>query len=77
VVLQFGEDDFIARADVLSSVALRHQVDGLGRAANKDNLLRIARAEEIADFSRPASNNSVARVDSVCAARCMFELSRL
>jgi len=77
MMLQFTDDDFIARTDVFASVTLRDEIDGLGRATKKNNFLRVCCAEKLADFSRLASNNSVERVDNVCAARWMLELSRL
>ena len=41
VMLHRGDQDFIAGADVLAAIALRDQVDGLGRAAHKDDLALV------------------------------------
>ncbi len=38
VVLHRGDEHFIAAADVLAPIGLRHKVDGLGGAAHKDDL---------------------------------------
>ena len=38
VVLEVGEDDLVARADVAPAPALRDEVDALGRAAHEDDL---------------------------------------
>ena len=40
VVLHGGDEHFIACADVLPPVGLRHEVDGLGGAAHEDDLAR-------------------------------------
>jgi hypothetical protein len=50
VMLQFADDDFIARADVFAAVTLRDEVDGLGGAADENDFLGVRRAEEFADL---------------------------
>ncbi len=45
-----GDDDFIARFDVVAAPGLRHQVDAFGGAANEDDLLRSARVEKSLDL---------------------------
>ena len=49
-MLQLADDDLIARADVFPAVALRDQVDGLGRATDENNFLGIGGAEKFADL---------------------------
>ena len=46
VMLHRRDDDLVAGADELAAVAVHHQVDAFGRAANKDALLRVARVDE-------------------------------
>ena len=48
VVLEPGDDDLVARADVAAAPALRDQVDRLGRAADEDDLSDRRRVEEAA-----------------------------
>jgi hypothetical protein len=48
VMLQPGDDDLVVLLDVAPSPALRHQVDGLGGSADKDNLARGSGIEEAA-----------------------------
>ena len=45
-MLQFADDDFIARADVFAPVTLRDEIDGLRRAAYKNNLPRVSCAQK-------------------------------
>ena len=53
MMLEFADNDFIARADVLATVALRDEVDCLGGAADENNFLRIRRAEKLANLLAP------------------------
>ena len=50
VVLENRQDDLVARPDVAPSPGLRHQVDGLGRAAHEDDFARGAGAEVEVDL---------------------------
>ena len=43
VVLEAGDEDLVARADVRAAVGLGHEVDGLGGAAQEDDFVRLAR----------------------------------
>ena len=53
VMLHLGDDDLVAGADVRAAVGLGDEVDGLGRAADEDDLLRVGRVEEPPDrFAR-------------------------
>ncbi len=46
VMFQAGDDDFVARFDVVAAPALRDQVDAFGGSANEDDLFGGARVEE-------------------------------
>ena len=48
VVLEPRDQDLVARAEARPAVALRDEVDGLGRAAHEDDLPRRARVDEAA-----------------------------
>ena len=54
MVLHGGNQDFIAAADVLAAIGLRHQVDGFRGAANEDDLFLVGGIQELlrgcADF---------------------------
>ncbi len=50
VMLKPGDDDLIVLADVLAAPALRDEVDGLGCAANKHDLVRRGGAKKAADL---------------------------
>jgi len=53
VVLEVGDQDFIAGLDLAASPAVGHQVDGLGGAAHEHDLAGRARVEVPAhDFTR-------------------------
>ncbi len=43
-----GDENLVARPDVLAAVALRDEVHGLGRAAQENDLLLVGRADEVA-----------------------------
>src|SRR5262249_16714224 len=49
MVLHRGDYNFIPGADVFPAVGLRDQVDSLGRAAQKDDLARVAGVEKALD----------------------------
>ena len=46
MVLHRRDDDLVARADELASIAMHHQIDAFGGAANKNAFLRLARVDE-------------------------------
>ena len=46
VVLHRRDQHFVTRADMRPAIGLRHEVDGFGRAAHKDDLARHARHAE-------------------------------
>ncbi len=48
VMLQLGDEDLVAGSDVSPSPARRHEVDGLGGAADEDDLLGARGVEEAA-----------------------------
>ena len=50
MMFQFTDDDLIAGADVLATVALRDQIHCLGGAAHENNLLGVRCAEKFAHF---------------------------
>ena len=50
MVLHGGHDNFIARAEKLPPIALRHEIDRLGGAANENNLLQPAGVDEAPEF---------------------------
>src|SRR5208283_1659878 len=54
VMFHGGKEDLVTRADELLAVSLRHEVDGLGGAADEDNLACVCRPEELSDFLPPA-----------------------
>src|SRR5579872_3506140 len=49
-MLEPGNDDFIALADVLAAPALCDEIDALGCAANEDDFFGRRRVEEAADL---------------------------
>jgi hypothetical protein len=55
VVLDPGDDDLVALLPIAAAPALGDEVDGLGGAADEDDLLRGRRVEEAATFSRASS----------------------
>ena len=63
VVLQRGDDDLVARRRTPAPVALRDEIDRLGRAAREDHLVRVrARRGSAATLSRaPRRRRSPAR----------------
>ena len=52
VVLHGGDEHFVAGADVRAAVGLRDQVDGLGGAADEDDLARVGGVDEVPAPSR-------------------------
>src|SRR5436190_11546598 len=40
VMFHSGDDDFIARLHICAAIAVRYEVDGLGRPSNEDDFLR-------------------------------------
>ena len=48
VMLHGRDENFIAGADMGAAVALRHEIDGLGGAADEDDLARVGSVEEAA-----------------------------
>jgi hypothetical protein len=50
VVLHFGEQDHVARAEDLPAPRLRDEIDALGRSSREDDLLRRRRAEIAGDL---------------------------
>ena len=55
VVLELGDDDEVAGAEVVEAPRVRDEVDALGRAAREDDLARRRRVDERATFSRAPS----------------------
>ena len=46
MVLELTHHDLVAAVDVLTTIAVGDQIDGLGRPADEDDLARVARADE-------------------------------
>src|SRR2546421_34226 len=49
-MLHRGDDDLVARAYELASIAVHHQIDAFGRAAHEDTLARFTRIDEAFDL---------------------------
>ena len=49
-MLHGRNDDLVAGANELATIAVHHEIDAFGRAAHKDALLRFARIDEALDF---------------------------
>ena len=45
-MLDRGDENFVSLPDVLAAVTLGNEVDCLGRSAQKNDLLRVSRADE-------------------------------
>ena len=75
VVLHFGEQDHVARAQELSAPRLRDKVDALGRPAREDDFLRQRRAEIAGDLRARGLVSPVARELSSCRPRWTLALS--
>ena len=50
VMLHRGDDDLVAGADELASIAVHHEIDSFGRAAHKDALTHVTRVDEAFHF---------------------------
>ena len=50
VMLQFGEDDLVSLTDIFAPIALRHEVDCLRGATQKDDLFRVRCPEKLPHF---------------------------
>jgi len=55
VVLEPGDDDLVALADIAPSPGLRNEIDPLRRAANEDDVLAEGALRNRRTFSRAAS----------------------
>ena len=70
------DEHFVVAADVRAAVAGGDEVDGLGRAADEDDLLPVGRVQEAAaTVSRACSYASVARSLSEWTPRCTLAFS--
>ena len=49
VVFQFGQQDFIAGLDLRPAPALRHQIDGFGCTARKNDFIRTGSIQKACD----------------------------
>jgi hypothetical protein len=51
MVLERGEDDFVAGPDELSTITVRHGIDRVGRAAGEDHFAVLAAGKTFAGAS--------------------------
>ena len=54
VMFHRSQEDFISSADMSAPIGLRHQIDGFGGPADKDDFLRVRGADELPHFFSPA-----------------------